>query len=179
MHSRTGYFLSDSFRDATKHTDYNPYKYSAGLYDVDPDYHIHLCDLYAQLETKAGPVGLKLYTQVAKNLGANGGKSQQGGSIDPKANDLAWLLGFDARYERFKLRYYYTRIEADSVFGPLKFDTFGAGAGLTDTDIAGHYIGLFYYLTSHLSLGVKAMLLGQIEGDRDAQLYQFDAKYVF
>ncbi len=177
----SAYFLSDSFRDATPRAadDYDPYKYSAGLYTVDEAYHVHLCDLYAQLLTRVGPVDLKFYTQITKNVGAAGANSQQGGGIDPGENDLAWLLGLDAKYRKFKFRCYHTRIEADSVFGPFKFDTFGAGAGLTDTNIEGEYLGLYYALTPHLSLAAKAMLLDQIAGDRDAQLYQLDAVYKF
>ncbi len=179
----SAYLLTDSFHDATprKNDAYDPFKHSPGLYLVGDDYHIRLGDVYAQLQTRAGPVGLKFYFQAAKNFGANGNVSQQTSpaGIDPGDNDFAWLLGCDARYGKIKLRYWYTRIEADSVFGPLKFDTYGAGAGLTDTNIAGHYAGIFYSLTPHLSLAVKAMLLGQIEGTRNARLYQFDVKYVF
>jgi len=174
-----GYFLSDTFRDVVPRAGYNPYKYSPGLYSVDDDYRVHLCDFYAEMKTRTGPVTWKFYTQVAKNLGADGTVSQQGAGIDPNENDLAGLLGFDAKYREFKLRYWYNRAEADGVFGPLKFDTYGAGAGLTDTNIKGHYVGLYYNLTSHLSLAVKAMLIDQIIGDRDAQLYQFDVKYLF
>ncbi|NOY82938.1 MAG: hypothetical protein GXP31_18220 [Kiritimatiellaeota bacterium] len=172
------YLFTDSFREATAGgTD--PYKYSSGLYNVDSSYDVQLGDVYAQVTGKVGSANVKAYGHAVKNFGADGAKSQQGGTIDPSDNDLAWLLGFALKYDRIKLGYSYARIEADSVFGPMKDSDFGETAGLVDTNLEGHKLGLSYAVTPHFSLGLTTMLVQEIEGDKDAKLYQFDAVYKF
>ncbi|NOY81629.1 MAG: hypothetical protein GXP31_11595 [Kiritimatiellaeota bacterium] len=175
------YLFTDSFREAATAAGggTDPYKHSSGLYSVDSSYGVQLGDVYTQVTGKIGMVGVKAYGHAVKNFGADGANSQQGGTIDPSDNDLAWLLGFAFKYDRIKLGYSYARIEADGVFGPMKDSDFGETAGLSDTNLEGHKLGLSYAVTPHFSLGLTAMFVQEIEGNKEAQLYQFDAKYKF
>jgi len=175
------YVFSDSFREAADKAGggTDPYKHSAGLYKVDDSYDLRLGDLYAQAAGNLGDLGVKAYGHVVKNFGADGAFSQQGGTIDPSDNDLAWLLGVSVKYGRLKLGIAYAHIEADSVFGPMKDSDFGETAGLDDTNLDGWKLGLRYDLTKHFSLGATAMLVQEVEGNKDGQLYQLDAVYKF
>lgn len=175
-----GTFFTDSFREATVGGT-NPYSKSPGLYGIDDQYDVTLGDIYLQLSGETDAMKYKVFGQVVKNFGADGNQSQQTApvGIDPSDNDLAWVLGASAKFHKFKVGYSYAHVEADSVFGPMKDADFGDGAGLNDTNLEGHKLGLSYAVTSNFSLGATAMLLQEIEGDKDATLCQFDAKYKF
>jgi hypothetical protein len=155
--------------DAIKTSSYDPFKTSAGLYNVTDDYKGTYGDLYGEISTDWQSVNWKAFGQIAKNFGADGSVSQQLIASDerPEDNDLAWLLGAEAKYKNLRLGYAFARIEADSVFGPLKDSDFGETAGLVDTDVQGHKLYASYNLTKNFSLGLTGYMLKRIKGGSD------------
>jgi hypothetical protein len=149
---------------------------------VDPDqYGLNIGDLYGDVHFPLSAAKMKLYGQVWQNFGADGsiGQSQQGDSLNPEDEDMGWVLGLEAKINKFKLGYAYTCIEADSLYGYLKDADFGTG--LNNTDIKGHRIDFGYNFTKNVSFGVTAMLYEAIELDNepDVDLYQVDLVYKF
>lgn len=175
--------------------DYDPFKTSAGLYNiVEEDYTGDYGDLYGEISTNWQGVTWKGYGHVAMNFGADGTVSQQLIASDemPEDNNLAWLLGGEAKYQRLTFGYGYAHIEADSVFGPLKDSDFGETAGLVDTDVQGHKLYATYNVTKNFTIGATAYLLERIEGGSDefegkskndeadsTTCFQIDAVYKF
>lgn len=146
--------------------DYDPFKYSPGLYDIAGGYSFDVGDLYGEVNTRVGSLQIKGYGHVAMNFGAGGRVSQQVLPADerPADNDLGWLLGTELRYQKLRLGYAYAWIGADAVFGPLRDNGFGETAGLMDTDIQGHRLTAAYDVTPNFTLSLQAALLERIHG---------------
>jgi hypothetical protein len=155
---------------------------------LDNSYDFQILDLYGQVKFDLGDVDMKVFGQFARNLGADGAVNtgQRPGTaadpIDPEDAEDAWVLGVEGKTGPVKLGYQYARIEADSLYGVLKDSDFGAGGGLSSTDIKGHIFKAGYSFNSQLSLNGTVMLVDRIElsTDKDeANLYQLDLSYKF
>lgn len=157
------------------------------------DYNYQIGSLYGELGGKVGEVSLKALGEFAMNFGADKDFSQGAirgrASADPdeynaEDNDMAWLLGFQAKYGKFTAKYSYAYIEGDSVPWFMSDSDFGSALiPKGSVNVKGHVIGLSYNLTKNLSLGGTVMLTELIEpadgNDDDGTLYQIDLSYKF
>ncbi|NLF59716.1 MAG: hypothetical protein GX574_01080 [Lentisphaerae bacterium] len=158
--------------------------------DAD-DYNYQIGTLYGELGGDVGEVQLKGLAEVAFNFGADNDFSQgfaYGRAPDnyrPESNDLAWLLGFEAKFSKFKAKYTYAHIEGDSVPWFTSDSDFGSAAlrASRSTNVRGHSIGLEYSFSKYFSIGATAMFTELIkaasDGERDGSLYQIDLVYKF
>ncbi len=162
--------INSAWEGAVRTATYDPFKTSPGLYAISNGYDVEIADLYGEITTTVSGIGLKAYGHLSMNLGADGAVSQQNlpAGERPDDNDLAWVLGAEAKYSRFTLGYAYGYIGADGVFGPMKDSDFGETAGLMDTDVQGHKLSLSYAVTRNFSLGATGYLLERIEGGSEA-----------
>jgi len=157
------------------------------------DYNYQIGSLYGEIGGKAGDVDLKAVGEFAMNFGADNDFSQGAAkgraSADPaqydaEDNDMAWLLGFQAKYGKVAAKYSYAYIEGDSVPWFMSDSDFGAGVKTSGSvNVQGHVLGLSYDLSKNLSLGATMMLTELIEpaagNDDDGTLYQLDISYKF
>jgi outer membrane murein-binding lipoprotein Lpp len=171
---------------------YDPFKYSPGLYAMgaEEEWGADVVDLYLEATKAVAGFEIKPYLHGAMNLSADGSVSQQylKAGEEPEDNDLAGLVGVDVRRGKWKVSYNYARIGADAVFGPLKDSDFGETAGLMDTDVQGHKIGLSYSPVKNLEIGLATYLLDRINGGSEetgkkeadsTTCMQLDAVYKF
>ncbi len=142
------------------------------------EYDYHIGDLYGELSLKLDKATLSLFGDVWSNFGADGTASNVSG-LTPEDEDLGWTAGIGAKVGSWSLGYAYGYVEADSAPPFLKDSDFGDTAGLYNTNVEGHKLSASYKLTKNFSLGATAMLLEQIEGENEANLYQMDAIYKF
>ena len=165
---------------------------SPGLYNMGlaEDYGFDVVDLYLEATTSVAGIEVKPYVHGAMNLSADGDVSQQNleSGEKPDENDMAGLVGLSLKRGKWKLGYSYAYIGADAVFGPLKDSDFGETAGLMDTDIMGHKLGLSYNFTKNMNVGITGYLLDRINGGSDetakneadsTTCMQLDAVYKF
>jgi len=171
---------------------------------MDNDYTYQIVDFYVSGNIAADAVLITPYAQVFGNLGAEGEKGQsiqgsrigvldpvndpekigvldpkKGGALDPEEENLGYVVGVDAKIDRFKMGVAWAQIGADSVMQDLKEGNFGAGIGSTDTE--GFKLNLTYALTRHFSVTGTAYLYEAMERDldQDARIYQVDLDYKF
>ncbi len=153
-------------------------------------YQYQIASLYGELAGKAGPVALKLYGETAMNFGADKDARQgRGGSVpadyESDDNNLAWILGVEAKYDRFRASYAYAHIQGDAIPWFVSDSDFGAAIPGSDTsvNVQGHQLGISYALTKNCSIGATAVFTELIESSAsangDGQLYQFDLSYKF
>jgi len=159
--------------------------------DAD-DYNYQIGTLYGELGGKVGEVQLKGLAEVAMNFGADNDFSQgvaygraPEDDYRPESNDLAWLLGLEAKYDKVKAKYTYAHIEGDSVPWFTSDSDFGSAAlrASRSTNVRGHSLGLEYSFSKYFSMGATVMFTELIEADsdndRDGTLYQIDLVYKF
>lgn len=156
---------------------------------VDTGYGYDIVELYGEYKFKLGDVEARPYAHLAYNASADGSKSQakNAGDTTPDTENLGWMLGADFKRGPWSVGYGYAYVGADAVFGPLRDNTFGDTAGLTDTDLQGHVIRASYDLTKNINIGAAYYLLNRINGgstkavnDADkTQLLQVEASYKF
>ncbi|MFY9399009.1 MAG: putative porin [Desulfomonilia bacterium] len=147
--------------------------------NLDPDYKFNVLDLYAAAEMELGDIGLTLYGQMFKNIGAEGdaGQSVMGGDLDPEDENMGWVAGFKAEFMKFVLEYAYAHVEADSFVGELTDATFGSGVG--QTDIKGHLISLDYNVTKCFTVGGNVYIYEAIERDDAPEAVQYHAEVTY
>ncbi|MDD3954527.1 MAG: putative porin [Lentisphaeria bacterium] len=149
---------------------------------------------YGELGGKIGDVAVKGFAEVAMNFGADDDFSQGAAygraptdpaDYSPESNDLAWMLGVEAKLNRFKAKYAYAHIEGDSVPWFVSDSDFGSGAlrSSRSVNVQGHTFGLTCDISKNFSIGGTVMLTDLIEakddGDADGMLYQLDMSYKF
>lgn len=148
---------------------------------MDDDYTYQIADIYVSGSIPAGAAALTPYAQVFYNFGAEGepGQSILGGDLDPEDENLGYVVGVDAKIDRFRMGVAWARIAADSVMQDLKEGNFGSGIGSTDAE--GFKLNLGYALTRHFSVTGTAYLYEAMERDldQDARIYQLDLDYKF
>jgi hypothetical protein len=85
------------------------------------------------------------------NFGADGAVGQAGTAFPgaPEDNDLGWVLGAEAKVDRYKLGYSYAVVEADSLFGYLAEADFGSR--ISTTNKKGHKVTAGYAITKNWS----------------------------
>ncbi len=152
-------------------------------------YGYDIIEAYGEYKVKLGSVEIKPYAHIAYNVSADGSKSQakNAGETTPETENLGWLLGADFKRGPWSLGYSYAYVGADAVFGPLRDNTFGDTAGLTDTDLQGHVFRASYDVTKNVNVGLAYYLLARINGGStktaneadQAQLLQIEATYKF
>ncbi|MFZ5773875.1 MAG: putative porin [Thermodesulfobacteriota bacterium] len=158
-----------------------------GLGSVNPDqYELNIGDLYGDVTVPVGPANVTFYGQIWQNFGADGvvGQSQAGSSFPhaPDDADMGYVIGADAKIDKFKLGYAYSLVEADSLFGYLSDSDFGDG--LSRTNKRGHRVQLGYSFTKNWSADLSWL---NFERDEDwasaredqVDIYQFDVNYKF
>jgi hypothetical protein len=148
----------------------------------NPNYDFHIGDFYTKASIPLGMVELSPYGQIWCNFGADGedGEGQLGGDLNPGDEDLGFILGLDAKINKFvKLGYAYAVVGADSIYGALTDSDFGTG--LSDTDVKGHRISAFFDVTKNISTGATAFFYEADErsNQREVDLYQVDVNYKF
>ncbi len=158
----------------------------------DANYQIGMA--YGELSGKIGDVTLKGFGELAMNFGADDDFSQGAAygrapvdleDYSPEGNDLAWMLGLEAKFNRFKAKYAYARIEGDSVPWFVSDSDFGSGAlcASRSVNVKGHIFGLTCDITKNFSIGGSLMLTDLIKprdgGGSDGRLYQIDMNYKF
>ena len=149
---------------------------------------------YGEFSGKFGDFTLKGFGEVAMNFGADDDYSQgaeygkapiEPENYSPESNDLAWMLGLEAKFKQFKAKYTYARIEGDSVPWFVSDSDFGSGAlrASRSVNVKGHTIGLTYDVSKNFSIGGSLMLTDLIKpkdgSDDDGRLYQLDMSYKF
>lgn len=157
--------------------------------NVETGYGYDILEAYAEYKYKYGEIEIKPYAHLAYNVSADGPKSQakNAGATTPETENYGWMLGTEFKRGPWSLGYGYAYIGADSVFGPLRDNTFGDTAGLTDTDLQGHVVRLAYDVTKNVNVGASYYLLERINGGSTptvneadkAQLVQIEATYKF
>lgn len=158
-------------------------------YGYDTGYGYDIVDLYGEYGLKLAGTEIKPYGHLAYNLSADGPKSQapNAGATSPDTENLGWLLGLDLKYGPWSAGYAYAYVGADTVFGPLRDNTFGDTLGLTDTDIQGHILRAGYDVTKNLNLGAAYYIGQRINGGSSrrentadsAKMLQLEATYTF
>ncbi len=156
---------------------------------IDTDYGYDILEAYGEYKLKLGEVEVKPYAHIAYNVSADGPTSQakNAGETTPDTENFGWMLGADVKRGPWSFGYGYAYVGADAVFGPLRDNTFGETAGLTDTDLQGHVLRVGYDVTRNVNIGAAYYLLNRINGgssetvnDADkAQLLQIEATYKF
>ncbi len=173
------------------------YKLAAAYYDFDhkvfdlytrpnPNYDYRIGSLDGELTTVLGNAKVKAYGQLFENFGADGtvGQGLLGGTLDPEDEDLGWVLGLEATFDKVKFSYAYAQVGADSVIPQLKDADFGDGIGI-GVDVEGHKLGASYSFTKDCSLDATAMFYQPMSrtdsaaGVEDVALYQLDINYKF
>ncbi|MDA3971000.1 MAG: putative porin [Desulfobulbaceae bacterium] len=152
---------------------------------VGDDYKFMVGDIYAKLTIPAGKEKIDLYTQIWQNFGADGnvGQGTLGGTLDPEAETLGYVLGAQAKIGAVKVSAAYAHVEADSMFGKIKDADFGTG--LDSTNVEGFKLGASYGFTKNWSMGVTGQFYATLEDDGtnndgdEVKLYQVDMKYKF
>jgi hypothetical protein len=162
--------------------------------DMADNYNFEVGTAYGEVGGKVGPVDLKGFGEVAMNFGADddfnaystGPYSDHTPSdYSPEDNDLAWVLGLEAKFDKFKASYAYAHIEGDSMPWFVTDSDFGAAVPGKDSslNVEGHKLGLSYAVTKHCSVAATAFFTKPIEAmdgyDDSGTLYQFDVKYKF
>lgn len=154
-------------------------------------YNYEIGTIYGEIGGKAGAVDLKAFGEFAMNFGADNEVNQgvahgdAPAGYEPEDNDMAWLLGIEAKFDKFKASYAYAYIEGDSIPWFVSDSDFGAAVPGDDTsvNVQGHKIGLSYAVTKNCSLAATAFFTDLIEaptsGDDKGTLYQFDLSYKF
>lgn len=153
----------------------------------ESDYRFHVADLYANLSGSFGGFEITPFGHYWKNLGVEDltGLTQYGGpgqaGINAGDGDTGWAAGLGTKIQGFNVEYAYGYVGSDSFPGYLRDSTFGSTAGLYDTDVKGHKIGLGYDFSKYFSLGLAAYFLQSIDDSNDlsSTLYQLDATYKF
>jgi hypothetical protein len=166
------------------------YKVAGAYYDFDskifdkiarpnPDYEYAIGDLYATMELPLGPVTGSIYGDVFKNFGADGPVGVAGGTIDPKDENLGWVVGLGAKIADFKASIAYAVVGTDSVIGTLKDADFGTG--VNETDLKGIRLDLGYAVSKDFSVGTTIMdyQAKELTNKPDGRLYQVDLNYKF
>ncbi|MCU0600916.1 MAG: putative porin [Desulfobacterales bacterium] len=159
---------------------------AAAWANMDDDYGYDIIDVYVATDIKADPVKIKPYAQVFYNAGAEGDEGQSalnltpdGASLDPEEENLGWIIGCEAKIDKFSCSLDYAQIGADSVIPGLK--DADMGSELNSTDVEGFKIGLGYSITKNFGIATTAFLYQAKERDidQDPQTYQFDLNYKF
>jgi hypothetical protein len=154
-------------------------------------YNYQIGTAYAEIGGKAGLVGLKGFAEFAMNFDADNQVNQGAafgdapGDYEPEDNDMAWALGVEAKFDKFKASYAYACIEGDSMPWFVTDSDFGAAipGGGTSLNVQGHKLSLSYSVSKHCSVGTTAFFTELIDaadgGDDGGALYQFNVKYKF
>ncbi len=148
--------------------------------NMDDDYSYDILDFYVSSDIKADPVKLTPYGQVFYNLGAEGEEGQSViAGLDPEEENLGWIIGCDAKIDKFSVGLSYAQIGADSVLQGLKDADFGSQ--LNSTDVEGFRVDLGYKITKNFGLAATGMFYQAKERDldQDPTTYQFDINYKF
>jgi hypothetical protein len=138
-----------------------------------------IADLYGYIAGSFEDVGVKAYGEILKNFGSDGDAFVKGGDDD----DLAWVLGLEAKFMGFTLGYGYGVREAQSAPMGLVDQDFGVGLG--SVNVQGHQVKACYAMSKNLSLGATVYFVeyedagAYNEDDDDAQTWQFDVSYKF
>ncbi|NMA43342.1 MAG: hypothetical protein GX946_08155 [Oligosphaeraceae bacterium] len=158
----------------------------------EADYKIGMA--YGELSGKVGDIGLKGFAELAMNFGADDDYSQGAeygrapvdpADYSPESNDMAWMLGLEAKFDRFKAKYAYARIEGDSVPWFVSDSDFGSATlrSSRSVNVKGHIFGLTYSVSKNFSIGGSLMLTDLIKaedgGNASGRLYQLDMSYKF
>ncbi len=158
--------------------------------DAD-DYNYQIGTLYGELAGAIGDVQLKGLAEAAVNFGADNDFNQgiaTGLAPDDyraESNNLAWMIGFEAKRNNIKAKYSYARIEGDSVPWFTSDSDFGSAAlrASRSTNVCGHSLGLEYSFSKNFSMGATVMFTELIEAesgkDNQGSLYQLDMVYKF
>jgi len=156
------------------------------LGNINPnEYELNIGDIYGDVSIPVGKAKLKLYGHFWQNFGADGadGESQATSYLkSPEDADTGWVLGLDAKINKFKVGYSYSVVEADSLYGFLADADFGDN--IADTNKKGHKFKLGYSFTKNWSTGLTYL---SYEYDEDhaglskdsVDLMQVDMKYKF
>lgn len=156
-----------------------------GFGSVEPgDYGLDIADIYGDVSVPAGPATMKFYGHAWMNFGADGANGQAGSSFpeDPEDNDMGWVFGAEAKIDKFKVGYAYSRVEADSLFGYLADADFGDG--ISKTNKKGHKLTLGYSITKNWSADATYLSYDRIVDyasakEDSANITQFDVNYKF
>lgn len=158
------------------------------------DYNYNIGTAYGEVGGKFGDVSVKALGEFAMNFGADNDYSQGNdfgkapaalADYKPEDNDMAWMLGLQAKIDRFSAKYAYAHIEGDAIPWFVSDSDFGVGAlrSSRSINVKGHSLGLGYAVTKNFSVGASAMFTKLIEpasgSDDKGTLYQFDAVYKF
>jgi len=160
------------------------------------DYNYEIGTIYGEVGTKAGSVDLKAIGEFAMNFGADDAVNQGAGKggapasladYSPEDNNMAWTLGVEAKFDKFKASYAYAYIEGDAIPYFVSDSDFGAAVvptSDTSVNVHGHKLGLAYAVSKNCSVSATAFFTELIEpsssydGDKGT-LYQFDLSYKF
>jgi len=162
------------------------------MLDIDAkDYNYQIGTAYGELSGRIGQVKWKGLAEIAMNFGADNNFSQGIAygkaplDYNAESNDLAWLLGLEAKLDKLSLQYAYAHIEGDSVPWFVSDSDFGSGAlgASRSTNVQGHSIGLKYSISKNFSISSTMiftdLIVASSEQDDQGTLYQFDISYKF
>ena len=152
------------------------------------DNSINILSGYAEYAGKTDSFNYKVFGEYSVNIGADDGGASQVAGAGSEAEDenVAFVLGGEIGIDKWKFKYAYAHIEADSLFGPLTDSTFGTAVSGTGThsnsgNVKGHILGIGYKVTKNFSVSAKYIVNEQVEGDnnKEGELLQLNFLYKF
>lgn len=151
--------------------------------NLDPDYKYQIIDFYTEYTIKTDAVKITPLAHIFYNLGAKGepGQSVGGENLDPEKENLGWLVGAEAKIDRFSLGVEYGEVGADAAIQDIKDSDWGASLG--STDIKGWKTSVGYKLTKNSEFETTYFYTEPLERKdykvKDVNRVQVDVKYKF
>ncbi|MCM8529935.1 MAG: putative porin [Lentisphaeraceae bacterium] len=132
---------------------------------------------YAEYSGNTGKVSYKLHGEYFINMGAdNDGSSQF--ADQPENHNQGFVLGVNFDIDFLSFGYQYVEFEADSTVASLVEGDFGGTIG-SGTNMKAHRFILGYKVTKSFSIDSTYMMIEEIVGTDESELFQLDFNYKF
>ena len=150
---------------------------------VTGDDELQLASAYVEYAGKTDSFKYKIWGEYTINFGADDNTTSQAAGSNQEDDDQAWAIGAEIGVDKWKFKYMYAHMEADSAYGDLTDGDFGTALGNSNnsTNIEGHKFGVGYKVTKNFEIAATYILTEEIEGSTgdEGELFQLDFKYKF
>ena len=150
---------------------------------VNGDNELRLVSAYGEYSGKTDSFKYKVFAEYTINVGADDNTTSQVNSSNQEDEDQAWIIGGEVGVDKWKFKYMYAHMEADSAYGDLTNGDFGTALGNTNnsTNTKGHWFGVGYKVTKNFEIASTFIMSEEIEGSTgdEGELFQLDFKYKF
>lgn len=140
---------------------------------------------YAEYSGKTDMFKYKFFGEYSVNVAADdSGTSQVGGTVTGEEDEnIAFVLGAQLGFDKWKIKYAFAHIESDSYFGPLTDADFGTAISTNNNsnNVEGHEISVGYNVTKNFQIEATYILAEELDGNAndEGELFQLDFKYKF